>query len=124
MVMRKDILKKIYFQGTDDKDLEKFTKRFLSSGLLWIYIALNSKKHWGSVFKKLKGKNRYLFIDEYNKAFLFTKTYKELTKLFLGKEIVLKNIFLSHTAEIAPERLLKFNRSDDLRWKEALELIS
>ncbi len=122
--MKKDILKKIYFQDADDRDLEKFTKQFVSSGFLWIYIALNSKKYRDSVFKKLKGENRYLFIGEYNKAFLFTKTYKELTKLFLGKEIVLQNIFLPHSAEIAPERLLKFNRSDDLRWKDALELIS
>jgi len=122
--MKKDILKKIYFQGADDKNLEKFTKRFLSSGLLWIYIALNSKKHWDSIFKKLKGGNRYLFIGEYNKAFLFTRSYKELTKLFLGKEIVLKNIFLPHSVETTPERFLKFNRSDDLRWKEVLELIS
>jgi len=122
--MKKDILRKIYFQGGDDRNLEKFTKRFLSSELLWIYIALNPEKHWDSISKKLKGRDRRLFISEYNKAFLFTKTYKELTKLFLGKEIVLQNIFLPHSAEIAPEGLLKFNRSDDLRWKEALELIS
>lgn len=122
--MKKDILKKIYFQDADDRDLEKFTKQFVSSGLLWIYIALNSKKHWDSVFKKLKGKNRYLFIGEYNKAFLFSKTYRELTKLFLGKEIILKNIFLPHAAGTAPDRFLQFNRSDDLRWKEVLELIS
>lgn len=122
--MKKNILRKIYFHDADDRDLEKFTKLFLSSGLLWIYIALNSKKHWDSIFKKLKGKNRYLFIGEYNKAFLFTKTYKELTKLFLGNEIVLKNIFLPYSAGTAPDRFLKFNRSDELRWKEALELIS
>ena len=122
--MKKDIIKKIYFQGADDKNLEKFTKLFLQGGLLWIYIALNPEKLWDSIFKKLKGENRRLFISEYNKAFLFTKTYRELTKLFLGKEIALKNIFLPHYAETTPDRFLKFNRSDDLRWKEALELIS
>ena len=122
--MKKDIIKKIYFQGADDKNLEKFTKLFLQGGLLWIYIALNPEKQWDSIFKKFKGENRRLFISEYNKAFLFTKTYRELTKLFLGKEIALKNIFLPHYAETTPDRFLKFNRSDDLRWKEALELIS
>lgn len=122
--MKKDILRKIYFNGADDGNLEEFTKRFLSNGLLWIYIALNPRKKWSSVFEKLSKKNKSLFINEYNKAFLFTRTYRELIKAFLGKEIILENIFLPHSAETTPESFIKFNRPDDLRWKEALELIS
>lgn len=122
--MKRNRLREIYFHDADDRNLEEFTINFLQSGLLWIYIALNSKKQWELVFKKLNKKNKYLFIKEYNKAFLFTRTYRELTRLFLGKEIILKNLFLPLSAETHPEGFIKFNRSDDLRWKEALELIS
>jgi len=118
------LLKKVYFNNADDRNLERFTLKFLSSGLLWVYIALNPERKWGHIFTGLDKKDKSLFIKEYNKAFFFTKTYKELTRLFLGKKIVLKNLFLPPSAETSPEVLLKFNRSDDLRWKEALELIS
>ena len=122
--MKKDILKKIYFHGADDRNLEEFTNRFLSSGLFWTYIALNPPKQWDLIFKKLSRKKKSLFVNEYNKAFFFTRTYRELTKLFLGREIILKNLFLPHSAEISPENFIKSNRADDLRWKEALELTS
>jgi len=121
--MKRHLLKKVYFNNADDRNLERFTLRFLSSGLLWIYIALNPGKKWSHVYTKLDKKDKSLFINEYNKALFFTRTYKELTRLFLGKEIVLKNLFLSPSAETSAEALLRFNRSDDLRWKEALELI-
>lgn len=122
--MKKEILKRIYFHDADDSNLEEFTVKSLSSSLFWIYIALNSKRQWDVVFKKLSRRNKPLFIREYNKAFLFTKTYRELTKLFLGRNITLKNLFLPPAAETHPDQFIKFNRSDDLRWKEALELIS
>lgn len=122
--MKNNILKKVYFQNANDRNLEDFTNRFLSSGLLWIYIALNPKRKWDLVFEKLNKKNKSLFISEYNTAFLFTRTYRELSKLFLGREIILKNIFLPHSAENFPENFVKHNRSDELRWKEALELTS
>lgn len=122
--MKKDILKKIYFHDADDRNLEDFTSRFLSSGLLWIYIALNPEKQWELIFENLSKNQRAKFISEYNKAFLFTRTYKEFTKLCLGKTITLKNLFLPHSAETSPEGFIKINRSDDLRWKEALELMS
>jgi|GEM_PF-2874338 len=122
--MKKAVLREIYFHNADDRNLEEFTNRFLSSGLLWIYIALNPKKQWKSVLKNLARKNKPLFINEYNKAFFFTSTYKELTKLLLGKRIALKNLFLSRSAEATPEAFIKSNRGDDLRWKEVLELIS
>jgi len=121
--MKRHLLKKVYFNNADDRNLERFTLRFLSSGLLWIYIALNPEKKWSHVYTELAKKDKSLFIKEYNKALFFTRTYKELTRLFLGKEIVLKNLFLSPSAETSAEALLRFNRSDDLRWKEALELI-
>ncbi|MBI4690243.1 MAG: hypothetical protein HY754_08265 [Nitrospirae bacterium] len=122
--MKNVLLKKVYFHGADDRNLEEFTNRFLSSGLLWIYIALNPKKKWEIVFKKIDKKNRPLFINEYNKAFFFTGTYRELTKLFLRREIILKNLFLPDPAEKFPQNFLRPGSSDDLRWKEALELIS
>ena len=122
--MKNNILKKVYFKNANDRNLEDFTNRFLSSGLLWIYIALNPKRKWDSVFEKLNKKNKPLFISQYNTAFLFTKTYRELSKLFLGREIILKNIFLPHSAENFPENFVKHHRADELRWKEALELTS
>ena len=122
--MKRSILRKIYFQNAADGNLKEFTVKFLQSGLLWIYIALNPKKQWDVVFKTLSRKNKLLFTREYNKAFFFTKTYRELTRLFLGREIALKNLFLPLTAETYPDNFIKFNRSDDLRWKEALELTS
>jgi hypothetical protein len=67
--MKKDILKKIYFHGADDRNLEEFTNRFLSSGLFWTYIALNPAKQWDLIFKKLSKKKKSLFVNEYNKAF-------------------------------------------------------
>ena len=117
-------MKKIYFNDADDGNLEGFTARFLSSGLLWIYIALNPENRWELIFENLSKNRRARFISEYNKAFLFTRTYTEFTKLCLGKTLALKNLFLPHSAETSPEGFIKFNRSDDLRWKEALELIS
>lgn len=122
--MKTNILKKIYFQNTDDKNLDEFVIRFLSSGLLWVYIALNPGKQWKSVYEKLNKKQQKIFTNEYNKAFLFTRSYKELSKLFLGKKITLKNLFLPRSAETSPESFIKFSRSDDLRWKEVLELVS
>lgn len=122
--MKRHLLKKVYFNGADDRNLERFTLRFLSSGLLWVYIALNPERRWGDIFTGLDKKDKSLFIEEYNKAFFFTRTYKELTRLFLGKEIILKNLFLPSDAETSPEGFIKFNRSDDLRWKETLELVS
>lgn len=122
--MKNDLLKKVYFHNADDRNLEEFTNRFLPSGLLWIYIALNPKKQWEAVFEKITKRNKPLFINEYNKAFLFTRIYRELTKLFLGKEIILENHFLPYSAEASPESFIKSNRADDLRWKEVLELMS
>jgi hypothetical protein len=122
--MKTSILKKIYFQNIDDKDLNGFVIRFLSSGLLWIYIALNPRKQWKLVYDRLNKKQQQIFVNEYNKAFLFSCSYKELTKLFLGKKITLKNLFLPHFAETSPEGFIKFNLSDDRKWKEVLELVS
>jgi len=122
--MKTSILKKIYFQNADDSNPKEFTAKYLSSGLLWIYIALNPEKQWAAILEKLPKNKKSKFISEYNKAFLFTKTYKELTKLFIGREIILKNLFLPYRAEISPDKFIKFTRSDDLRWKEALELVS
>lgn len=121
--MRNDV-KDIYFKGADDKNLEEFTDRFLSGGLFWIYIAINGKKDWSNIYKRLSKRKRSLFEKEYNKAFLFANAYRELTRLFLGKEIILKNLFLPHDAEKWPERFIKNNRADELRWKEVLELIA
>lgn len=122
--MKKDILKKVYFHNADDRDLEDFTSRFLSGGLFWIYIALHPEKQWKLVFESLSKDQKTKFISEYNKAFLFTRTYKEFTKLCLGRPITLKNLFLPRSAKISPESFIKITRSDELRWKEALELIS
>ncbi len=122
--MKKDVLKKVYFHDEDDRNLDEFVSRFLESGLLWIYIGLSPRREWGLVYEKLKRKDKLIFINEYNKAFLFTRTYSELTRLFLGKEIILKNIFLPRSAETNPERFVRSSRSDDMRWKEVLESIS
>jgi hypothetical protein len=122
--MKKDILKKIYFNDVDDSNIKEFTVRFLSGWLLWIYIAVNPEINWSLIFEKLSKRNKSLFINEYNKAFLFTRIYRELTKLYLGKEIILKNIFFPHSAETFPEGFIKSNQPDDLRWKEVLEVIS
>ncbi len=120
----KNNVKDIYFNGADDKNLEEFTERFLSKGLFWLYIAINEKKGWGNIYRRLSKHKRFLFKNEYNKAFLFTKTYRELTRLFLGKDIILKNLFLPKEAEKWPERFVKYNRVDESRWKEVLELIA
>ncbi len=122
--MKRDILKKIYFHDADDRNLKEFTTRFLSGGFFWIYVAFSPEKQWELIFKSLSKKQKEKFISEYNKAFLFTKTYREFTRLCLGKTITLKNLFLPHLAETFPEGFMKINRPEDLRWKEALELIS
>ncbi len=119
----KDAVKEIYFRGADDKDIKKFTESFLTGGLFWIYIAINPKKDWKSIYQSLSKERQLLFKEEYNKAFLLSKSYRELTKLFLGREILLKNYFLPKEAEILPDRFIKYNRADELRWKEVLELI-
>lgn len=124
MDTRKNILKKIYFQNRSDRNLKEFTTRFLSSGLLWVYIGLNSKKRWKRIFKTLNADQKAQFIREYNKAFLLSNTYKEFTKLCLGKTITLKNLFLPHSAGKIPESFTELNRSDHLRWKEVLDLSS
>ncbi|GBD98454.1 hypothetical protein BMS3Abin07_00468 [bacterium BMS3Abin07] len=122
--MKRDILKKIYFNGGDDRDLDGFVEKFLPDGLLWIYIALNSEKPWEDVSGRLEKKKKALFVQEYNKAFLFSRSYRELARLFLGREIILHNLFLPHRAEAEPELFMRFERADDLRWKEVLELMS
>ena len=120
--MKKNIIKEIYFKGADDKDLGVFTGRFLKSGLFWIYIAINTEKNWEFIYEKLPKDKKSAFKNEYNKAFLFCKAYKELTKLFAGKEFNLKNLFLPREAEIWPEKFIKFERADELKWKEIIEL--
>lgn len=120
--MKKKIIKEIYFNGADDQDLEIFTRRFLKNGLFWVYIAINTEKRWKSLYKKLPKNEKSAFKNEYNKAFLFCKTYKELTKLFAGKEFDLKNLFLPGEAGIRPEKFIKFERVDELKWKEIIEL--
>lgn len=122
--MKNDLVRKIYFYNADDKDLEKFTARFLSGGLLWVYIALHPDKKWKLIFKKLNGKDKVLFIKEYNKAFLFTRMYTVLTKLSIGHEIKLCNLFLPPSAKGFPEAFIRADRADELRWKEILELMS
>lgn len=120
--MKKKIIKEIYFKGADDKDLEIFTERFLNSGLFWIYIALNTDKKWKFIYEKLPKDKKSAFKNEYNKAFLFCKAYKELTKLFIGKELCPENLFLPGEAEIWPEKFIKLERADELKWKEIIEL--
>lgn len=120
--MKKKIIKKIYFKGADDKDLEVFIERFLKSGLFWIYIAVNTEKRWKFIYEKLSKNKKSAFKNEYNKAFLFCKAYKELTKLFAGKEFNLENLFLPYEAEKWPEKFIKFERADELKWKEIIEL--
>ena len=105
--MKKNILKKVYFPDTDDRNLEGFTVKTLSSGVLWIYIALNPNKQWHTICKALNKKDKTIFTNEYNKAFLYTQTYKEFTKLFLGKKIILKNLFLPCSAEYFPDNFIK-----------------
>ena len=122
--MKNDLVRKIYFDNAKDKDIGKFTVRFLSSGMLWVYVALNPGKEWKLVFKKLNKKDKALFRREYNKAFLFTQIYRTLTKLSIGCEIKLCNLFLPPSAKKFPEAFIKANKADDLRWKEILELIS
>lgn len=120
----KNTVKKIYFQGADDKDLKGFADRFLNSGLFWIYIAINPKKDWSSLYQNLSREKQRLFKNEYNKVFLLSSSYRELTKLLLGREISLKNYFLPDEAKAQPDNFIKYNRADELRWKEVLELIS
>ncbi len=122
--MKNNLVRKIYFNNEEDKNLDKFTVRFLSSGMLWVYVALNPGKEWKLVFKKLNKNKKALFMRKYNKAFLFTRIYRTLTKLSIGHEIKLCNLFLPSSAKNSPEAFLKAGRADDLRWKENLELIS
>lgn len=100
----------------------EFAGRFLRSGLLWAYIALNPEREWDKVFKKLPRHKKTFFREEYNKAFLFCNMYKELSKLYIGKQLELRNLFLPKGAEAVPEEFVEFEISDELRWKEVLEL--
>lgn len=122
--MKRKIVKDIYFNGAGDKNLKVFTESFLRSGLLWTYIAINPKKNWKHIYKSLSEHKKRVFKNEYNKAFLFCKIYRELTRLFIGKEIQLKNLFLSEEAETWPEKYIKYERVDEFRWKEVLELVA
>lgn len=119
----KNAVKKIYFQGADDKDMKSFAQRFLKSGLFWIYIAINPRRDWRSLYQNLSKEKQILFRHEYNKAFLLSRSYRRLTKLFLGREISLKNHFLPKEAETEPDNFIRYNKADELRWKEVLELI-
>lgn len=120
--MKKRLVIDIYFQGADDSDIGAFTSRFLEGGLFWIYIAINPERGWAHVYEKLPENKKPVFRNEYNRAFLFCNIYKELSKLFIGKALKPENLFLPAEAAILPEKFVKYERSDDSRWKEALEL--
>ncbi|MBI4849709.1 MAG: hypothetical protein HY808_14260 [Nitrospirae bacterium] len=120
--MKKKRINDIYFHGADDRDVFAFTEKFLVSGLFWIYIAINSGREWKQVYEKLSQDNKPVFRNEYNKALLICNTYKNLSKLFLKKELHLKNLFLLHEDEILFNKLVKLEKADESRWKEALEL--
>jgi len=122
--MKKKIIRDIYFNLADDRNLLLFTDKFLDSGLLWIYIAVSPEKEWGQVYDKLSKNKKPVFRNEYNKAFLICYTYRELSKLFLGKELHLKNLFMLKETEILPEKFVKLEKVDELRWKEVIELIA
>lgn len=122
--MKTDLVRKIYFNNAEDKDLDKFTIKFLSSDLLWVYIALHPRKRWDLVFERLNKKDKALFVKEYNKAFLFTRIYRILVKFSVGHEIKLINLFLPSSANNSPELFVKAEREDDMRWKEIVALIS
>lgn len=120
--MKKKIIRDIYFNGANDRNLMEFTGKFLGSGLIWVYIAISPEREWDKVYKKLPQHKKKSFRNEYNKAFLFCNIYKELSKLYIGKKFELKNLFLPQDAETGPEEFVKFEKSDELRWKEVLEL--
>lgn len=120
--MKKKIIRDIYFDSFDDGNLVEFTRKFLEGGLLWIYIAFNPEREWEKVFKKLPEQKKDVVQENYNKAFLFCNIYKELSKLYIGKKLESGNLFLPEVAETVPEEFVKFEKSDDSRWKEVLEL--
>ena len=122
--MKKKRIIDIYFNRADDRNLLSFTDKYLDSGLLWIYIAVSPEKEWGQVYDKLAKNKKLVFRNEYNKAFLICYTYKELSKLFLGKELNLKNLFMFKETEILHEKFVKLEKADELRWKEVIELIA
>ncbi len=122
--MKKDLLKKAYFDDADDTDIETFTLSFLPGGLFWLYIALNPQRKWKLVHGKLDKGNKALFERQYNKAFLFTRTYGILTRLSLSHKIALSNLFLPRSADTLPEAYVRADKADDFRWKEALDLMS
>jgi hypothetical protein len=118
--MKNKKINDIYFQGADDRNIFEFTERFLESGLFWIYIAINPGRKWDRLYEKLPRDKKQVFKDEYNKAFIICNTYKNLSKLFLKKEVHIKNLF--HGDKIPLEKLIRLERADVSRWKEALEL--
>jgi len=120
--MKKKRINDIYFLGSDDRDIFTFTERFLESGLFWIYIAINPGRDWKKAYEKLSRDKKPVFRNEYNKAFLICNTYKHLSRLFLKKELHIKNLFLLHVDRHLFEEIIKLERADESRWKEALEL--
>lgn len=116
-------VREIYFHGANDRDLLDFIDEFVSSGLFWIYIVANPKKEWERIYKRLAKNKLSLFKKEYNKAFLLVNSYKEFTKLFLGKKIDLKNLFLRRAAMNTPEMFIGYDKTDELRWREIIELM-
>src|SRR3989337_3495709 len=122
--MKKKRMIDIYFNRADDRNLLSFADQFLNSGLLWIYIAVSPEKEWGQVYDKLAKNKKLVFRNEYNKAFLICYTYRELSKLFLGKELHLKNLFMFKETEIVPDKSVKLEKVDELRWKEVIQLIA
>lgn len=120
--MKKKRINDIYFQGADDRDIFLFTERFLEGGLFWIYIAINPGRNWEQAYEKLSRDKKPVFRNEYNKAFLICNTYKNLSRLFLKKELHLENLFLVHRDGHSFEEIIRLERADESRWKEALEL--
>lgn len=122
--MKRKRIRDIYFNQADDRNLLSFTVKFLESGLLWIYIAVSPEKEWGQIYDKLAKNKNLVFRNEYNKAYLICYTYKELSKLFLGKALNLKNLFMFKETDIFHEKFVKLEKADELRWKEVIELIA
>ena len=120
--MKRKKINTIYFHGADDKNIFTFTESFLEIGLFWIYIALNPGRKWEQVYENLSKYEKPAFRNEYNKAFSICNTYKNLSKLFLKKELHLKNLFLLPKDGTAFNQLVRLERADESRWKEVLEL--
>ncbi|MBI5664898.1 MAG: hypothetical protein HZC49_07410 [Nitrospirae bacterium] len=120
--MKKKRINDIYFHGADDRNIFAFTERFLESGLFWIYIALNPARKWDQAYENLPKDKKQVFRNEYNKAFVICNTYKNLSRLFLKKELHVKDLFLLHGDGIPFETVIRLERADESRWKEALEL--